>query len=50
MAQDRDQWEVLQNKITNMIPYNLGKFCSSRATGGFRRSKVHGIRYEIIKP
>jgi hypothetical protein len=39
LAQDKDQWRTLLNTILNLlIPWNIGKFLNSCATGGFSRS------------
>jgi hypothetical protein len=39
LAQDRDQWRVLLRMVMNFqVPENVGKFFSSRATGGFPRT------------
>jgi hypothetical protein len=43
-AQDRDQREALVNTVINLlVPYNVGKSLSSKATGGFsRKTRLHG--------
>jgi hypothetical protein len=45
LAQDKDQWRALVYMVMNhRIPYNVAKFLSSWATGGFsRRTKLHGV-------
>jgi hypothetical protein len=38
LAQDRDQWRVHVNTVmTLLVPYNAGKFLSSRTAGSFSR-------------
>jgi hypothetical protein len=42
VAEDRDRWSALRDT------YNVGKFQSSRATGGFSgRTQLHGVSYVI---
>jgi hypothetical protein len=45
LAEDKYQWRALVNAVTNLrVPYNAGKFLSSRTTGGFsRRAQLHGV-------
>jgi hypothetical protein len=43
LSQDRDQWRALVNMIKN-LPYNFGKFLSSKAALGFsKRTWLHGF-------
>jgi hypothetical protein len=45
LARDRNQWRPLANTVMNLqVPRNIGKFLSSRRTGGFsRRPQLHGV-------
>jgi hypothetical protein len=48
LAQDRDQWRTLVNTEMNLwVPFNVGKFLSSCATGGFSRraSSVESVSH-----
>jgi hypothetical protein len=43
-AQDRGQWLALVNTSMNFrVPYNVGKFLGSWATGGFSRTQLDGV-------
>jgi hypothetical protein len=46
LAQDRDQWKSPVNMVMNLrVLWNVGKFLSGWATGGFsRRAQLHGNR------
>jgi hypothetical protein len=45
LAQDKDQWSALVYTVMIIrIPYNVAKFLSRWATGGFsRRAQLHGV-------
>jgi hypothetical protein len=41
LAQDMDQWRGILNKVRNLlVQWNIGKFLSSWATGGFSRTRL----------
>jgi hypothetical protein len=44
-AQSSEEWRALVNMVVNpQVPYNVGKFKSSRMTRGFsRRTQLHGV-------
>jgi hypothetical protein len=46
LARDRCQSMALMNMLMNLrVPYNVGEFLSSWATGSFsRRARLHGVR------
>jgi hypothetical protein len=44
LAQDRDQlWDLVNTVMKLRFPYDSGKFLSRRATGGFSRTRLHGV-------
>jgi hypothetical protein len=49
LAQDREQWQALVSIVMNLrVPYNVGKFLNSGATGGSsRRAQLHGVGWLV---
>jgi hypothetical protein len=46
LAQDRDEWEALLNKLMNLrVPKNAGKFLSCSETSGSSRIQLHTVEY-----
>jgi hypothetical protein len=45
LAQDRDQWKAVVNKVMKLLhPQNIGKFLSRCAIGGFSgRAQLHAF-------
>jgi hypothetical protein len=45
LVKDKEQRQALVNRVVNLrVPYSVGKFLSSRATGGFpKRTQVLGV-------
>jgi hypothetical protein len=49
LAEDRDQWTALVNRVMNShVPYNVRKFLSSCTTGDSRKAQLRGVRKLVI--
>jgi hypothetical protein len=48
LAQDRDQWQVLVNRVMKLrVAYNSGKFLSSCATVGLSRTQIYEVNWML---